>query len=1082
MQLRELYCPRHLFCAPGSIRILVAIAMTTFVGTAVGQSLTQLEVIGPREVLGGETATYTVRADYDNGMDFEVILCGDIYVDSEDYAQIDRFGQLTTVEVDSDQIVTVQASYTDGITLDAELEVTIIAASPLECDFPTYLWSRTVGGLEEDSGYGFATDGQGNVWVVGSFEGVVDFDPSNGVDIHESAGAEDVFVTRLDAHGAYRWTRTFGGIGSDPGRGIGLDSEGNAVVTGWFEQTVDFDPGPGIDPRSSNGGTDVFAVKLDTSGSYVWARTIGGALDDQSTDIAVDDWDNLVVSGYFQHQVDFDPTDGEDLRGAHGSRDIFLLKLDDDGLYEWAYTVGGLQADEGLAVAIDPDGNVWGTGRFRTMVDFDPGPGDDVHQAEGGTDVFVTRLSADGSYQGAQTFGGSSTDGAYDISAGSAGEVAITGYFWDTVDFDPSEGVDEHTSAGQSDLFVTRLRSDGSYRWTQTVGGLQSDEGLSLSVDPTGNVLTTGHFRGVVDFDPGEGTDERASNGGSDAFILKLRSNGSYEWAATAGGAGNDAGEGLVADGQGLIMLTGFFNGLVDFDPTEDGIDEHSSNGAADAFTLVVECAEPADDDDDDCASPTFLWAQSVGGPGEDSGYRFATDGHGNVWVVGSFEGTVDFDPTDDVDLHTSSGQEDAFVTRLNPDGSYGWTRTFGGLGSDISTGVGVDADANVFVTGSFEFVADFDPGPGIDMRLSNGGTDVFVVKLDAGGSEAWAHAVGGSENDEGADAAVDSWGDVVVTGHFRYQVDFDPTEGEDFRSSHGDRDIFILKLGGDAAYDWAYTVGGLQADEGLAVAVDPDGNVCGTGRFRRIVDFDPGLGDDSHQANGGTDVFVTRLGPDGSYEGAQTFGGPSTDGAYDISVSSAGELSVTGYFWATVDFDPTEGVDDHTSAGQSDIFVTHLGPDGTYRWTQTMGGPLLEEGLAASVDASGNTLVTGHFRGSVDFDPTQEVDEHTSAGGEDVFVLRLRSDGSYAWAVTVGGDGTDLGQGIATDPHGRIMLTGSFSGSADFDPSDGVDEHASNGAADVFILMLHCTSRWPHVIDSTDPIEAVDAHPIEPP
>jgi hypothetical protein len=1078
MQSRGVYVPGRLLCAPGSIRMLVAIAMTTFVATAAGQSLTQLEVIGPDEVLGGETAAYTVRAEYDNGMDFEVILCGDIYVDSEDYAQIDRFGQLTAVEVDSDQIVTVQASYTDGITLYAELQVTIIAASPLECEFPTYLWSRSVGGLGEDSGYGFATDGSGNVWVVGSFEGVVDFDPSDDVDIHESAGAEDVFVTRLDALGSHAWTRTFGGIGSDLGWSIGLDSEGNVVVTGCFEQTVDFDPGIGIDPRSSNGGRDVFAVKLDASGSYVWARTIGGALDDDGADIAVDDEDDVVLSGCFQHQVDFDPTDGEDLRGSHGSYDIFLLKLGEDGSYQWAYTVGGLQADEGLAVAVDPDGNVWGTGRFRTVVDFDPGPGDDVRRAVGGTDVFVTRLGADGSYQGAQTFGGPSTDGAYDISAGSTGEVAIAGYFWETVDFDPSEGVDEHTSAGQSDLFVTRLRSDGSYRWTQTVGGLGSDEGSSLSVDPTGNVLTTGHFRGVVDFDPGEGTDERASNGGSDAFVLKLRSNGSYEWAATAGGAGNDAGEGLVADGQGLIMLTGSFSGLVDFDPTEDGIDEHSSSGAADAFTLVVQCAEPADDDDD-CASPTFLWAQSAGGPGDDSGYRFATDGHGNVWVVGSFEGEVDFDPTDDVDLHTSSGEEDAFVTRLYPDGSYGWTRTFGGPGSDIGVGVGVDADANVFVVGSFELMADFDPGPGFDMRKSNGGTDVFVVKLDAGGSEAWAHAIGGSENDEGADAAVDSWGDVVVTGHFQYEVDFDPTQGDDLRSSHGDRDIFILKLGGDATYGWAYTVGGLQADEGLAVAVDTDGKVYGTGRFRRIVDFDPGLADDSHQANGGTDVFVTRLGRDGSYEGAQTFGGSSTDGAYDISVGGDGELSVTGYFWDAVDFDPTEGVDEHTSAGQSDIFVTHLGPEGTYRWTQTVGGPLLEEGLATSVDASGNTLVTGHFRGSVDFDPTLEVDEHTAVGGEDVFLLRLRPDGSYAWTVTLGGDGTDLGQGIATDPHGRIMLTGSFSGLADLDPSDGEEEHASNGAADVFIVMLRCTSRWPCDTGSTDPIEPVDIRAI---
>jgi hypothetical protein len=588
---------RCLFCAPSSLRILVVLAVTTFASTASAQSLIQLEIIGPSEVLGGETATYSMHATYDNDMYFEVTLCGDLSVDSEEYAQIDRFGRLETVEVDSDKTVTVWASFADGITLEAELEVTIIANSPLQCDFPTYVWSRAMGGLQEDAGHGFATDGSGNVWVVGSFEGRVDFDPGDGVDVHESAGAEDVFVTRLNPNGTYGWTCTFGGRGSDVGLGVAVAADQSVALTGWFEETVDFDPGPGIDLHTSNGGTDAFVVKLDEAGWQVWAHTIGGIQDDAGADIAVDVAGSVVATGHFRHQVDFDPTPGEEFHSSHGDRDIFLLKLGGDGAFGWAHTVGGLQADEGLAVAVGPEGVVWGTGRFRTIVDFDPGADSDTHRAEGGTDVFVTCLASDGSYTGTQTFGGPSTDGGYDISVGPGGEVAVTGYFWDTVDFDPSEqGVDEHTSGGQSDVFVTRLHADGSYRWTHTLGGSLVEEGLGVSVDPSDNTLVTGHFRGTVDFDCVEGGDEHTSAGGEDVFVMRLRPDSSYAWTITMGGQADDVGQSLATDADGRIMLTGSFSDLVDFDPG-DGIDNHLSHGGADVFALTLRCTRGTFDD-----------------------------------------------------------------------------------------------------------------------------------------------------------------------------------------------------------------------------------------------------------------------------------------------------------------------------------------------------------------------------------------------------------------------------------------------------------------------------------------------------
>jgi len=1058
------------------LALLLALACAA---PAAAQSLVEIEITGPAELLEGEVGRYTVHATYDNEMDFEVVLFADLSVSPEIYAGIDRFGLLTAEEVATDQIVTVHASFTDGITLEAEFDVTILSASPLQCDFPTYERTQTFGGSESDTGRGFATDAWGNTWVLGSFEGVVDFDPGDGEDIHEATGAEDVFVTRFDAQGSYRWTRTLGGSGSDLGWGIAVDDQANVIVTGSFQETVDFDPGPEAAPCTSNGGSDIFVLKLDESGAYVWVRTIGGILDDGSADVAVDDQNDVIAIGHFQHRVDFDPTDGEDVRGAGGGEDIFALKLGGNGSYQWAYTVGGLQADEALGVAADADGDVVLTGRFRRSFDFDPGDGQDVHQAIGGSDAFVTRLGPDGAYHWTYTAGGVSTDGAFDVSVTALGETALTGYFWETVDFDPSEGLDERTSAGQSDVFVTWLRPDGSYRWTRTFGGVESDDGLALSLDPTGNVLVAGQFRGAVDFDPDGTMDEHASNGGSDAFVAKLRSDGAYQWVATVGGEGNDAAAAITTDAQGLIRLAGSFQGVVDFDPTDDAVDERGSVGSSDVFTLDLQCGDPGEDDQEDCYSPAFLWAESVGGPQADSGYRVASDGCGGWWVTGAFQGTVDFDPGEECDLRSSAGQEDIFVTRLQSDGSCVWTQTFGGEGSDLGLGIGVDAQGSVFVTGLFESTVDFNPGPSTDLRTSNGGTDAFVVKLNGDGTHEWARSVGGAEDDEGTDLAVDPWGDVVVCGSYQHEVDFDPTASEDFHGSYGDRDIFVLKLGADGSYGWAYTVGGMQADEALAVTVDANGAVCGAGRFRRTVDFDPGPGVDSRRSAGGTDVFVTCLGRDCSYNWTRTIGGVSTDGAYGVSAGGDGEFFVTGYFWDAVDFDPTDGVDEHVSSGQSDVFVTKLGPDGTYGWTRTVGGPLIEEGLATQVDDSGGTLVTGHFRGSIDFDPTAQVDEHTSVGGEDIFLLKVRADGTYAWTATVGGVGNDWGQGIAWNPNGRIMLTGFFSEIVDFDTGDGVEECCSNGLTDAFGLALRC---WPGQSDREPNAELATKREIESP
>jgi hypothetical protein len=175
-------------------------------------------------------------------------------------------------------------------------------------------------------------------------------------------------------------------------------------------------------------------------------------------------------------------------------------------------------------------------------------------------------------------------------------------------------------------------------------------------------------------------------------------------------------------------------------------------------------------------------------------------DVNGNIFITGSFESTVDFNP-DLVgsNFQTSMSGEDVFLINLTQTCDYAWAKTFGGLGIwDEGHGLAIDAAGNIYITGMYEGVVDFDPGVGEDWHTSNGSTDIFVCKFDAGGSFKWAQTLGGDETvgiwDEGHGLAIDVSGNLFITGRFMGTVDFDPSISSDMRASINESDVFLVK------------------------------------------------------------------------------------------------------------------------------------------------------------------------------------------------------------------------------------------------------------------------------------------------
>ena len=452
---------------------------------------------------------------------------------------------------------------------------------------PNFEWAKNFGGSGFEQGNGIAVDNSGNVYTIGYFAGTSDFDPGPGIYSLTANGSADIFISKLDSMGNLVWARAFGSTDWDKGNSIALDNSGNIYATGFFSDTVDFDPGPGVFNLTSVGITDIFICKLDASGNYLWAKSVGGTDYDFGISIKTDDSGNVYTTGNFLDTVDFDPCAATYSITSMGTYDIFILKLDSSGNYIWVKTFGGQEPQSVSSIDVDASGNVYTTGYFYTSADFDPGPNVFYLISEGENDVFVSKLDSMGNFIWAKQFGNYDEDEGLSIATDNSGNVYTTGTFKVTVDFDPGQGGYNLISAGSEDIFISKLDSTGSFIWAKSFGNISVEKGLDITLDNSGNIYAVGQFTGTVDFDPGPGVFNLYSNGDYDLFICKLTSSGNLVWAKSMGALGVDLGGSIAVDDLNNVYTTGYFQSTVDFDPGP-GVHNLTASGMGDVFILKL--------------------------------------------------------------------------------------------------------------------------------------------------------------------------------------------------------------------------------------------------------------------------------------------------------------------------------------------------------------------------------------------------------------------------------------------------------------------------------------------------------------
>ena len=412
------------------------------------------------------------------------------------------------------------------------------------------------------------------------------------------------------------WNTFLGSWDYDGATGITLDESGNIYVTGYSYSIW----GTPVNPYA--GGSDVFVAKLDSNGSLVWNTFLGSSDNDFGNGITVDGSGNTYVTG------NSDSTWGSPLNSFSGGSDVFVIKLNNNGERQWNNFLGSSDNDVGNGITVDGSGNTYVTGDSYSAW------GTPLNSFSGGSDAFVIKLNTNGVRQWSTFLGSSNVDIGYGISIDGNGNTYVTGDSYATW------GTPVNAFMGFTDAFVTKLNSSGVRQWNTFLVSSGNDGGSGITVDGSGNIYATGWSSATW------GTPLNSFSGGSDAFVMKLNTNGVRQWNTFLGSSNNDFGYGITVDGSGNNYVTGYSNSTW-------GTPANPFAGGRDGFAAQLD------------SNGVRQWNTFMGTPRideeehSDFAGSIATDGNGNVYVSGY---SID---TWGTPVRPFTGASDAFVAKL---------------------------------------------------------------------------------------------------------------------------------------------------------------------------------------------------------------------------------------------------------------------------------------------------------------------------------------------------------------------------------------------------------------------------------
>ncbi len=506
---------------------------------------------------------------------------------------------------------------------------------------------------------------------------------------------------------ALEWTRHISGAGQELGTSLAIDNDDNVFLVGSFRDTIEINTVNGLERLISEGKEDMFIIKASPSGDIIWCKHIGGkaSLGGESMNvdpynvaffsIATDASGNVYITGEFKDTVDFDPGTGKEIRHTvyyeldtqnpemggliqDNYENTFLLKLNNDGDFQWVKTFSG-KPNSAYAISIDNnDQSIFIAGRFQDTIDVNEGKGTDLLISNHIFDIlqrppydaFIAKFDFDGKFIWAKQIGGNQrSNEAYGIHADEKGLIYITGQFSDMADFNSGNAklrvLNPSLSLGPH-IFVAKYDIKGNYIWSKAMGSMtlnRSTRGADITTDPSGNILLTGFYQGTGIFDPNnvnntnaQITGVRGMNAGLSCFVAKLDANGSFIWAKGLNGNYVDQGLAIATDDEGSVYTTGYFGGTGDFNPNHNP----PHNLEAPRQNVINTFISKLDSNGD------YKWARSIYG-GYSRGQDILVSPGRNVYVTGFFNDSADFNHQQGTAAQLKAKKNwDAYVVKLS--------------------------------------------------------------------------------------------------------------------------------------------------------------------------------------------------------------------------------------------------------------------------------------------------------------------------------------------------------------------------------------------------------------------------------
>jgi hypothetical protein len=466
-----------------------------------------------------------------------------------------------------------------------------------------------------------------------------------------------------------------------------------------------------------------------------------------------------------------------------------------------------------------------------------------------------------------------------------------------------------------------------------------------------------------------------------------------------------------------------------------------------------------------------FVWAKSFGSAGTgifsqsyDGANEIATDPSGNIIVAGTFNGTVDFDPSIFVSNLTSAGNDDVFIAKYNSSGNFMWVKQLGNTNQDNITDLKCDATGNIYFTGNFTGTVDFNPSASTLNLTAIGGSDIYAVKYDNNGNLIYAKAMGGTSGDYGWALDIDNSGALYLNGSFNGTADFDPSAATYTLTSNGLQDVFVTKLSNTGTFVWASKMGGPAADSPGDIELNTAENL-----LYMVCTFSNTItnGVTTFTSAGKQDVYMQRIpAASGGLNTAKTYGGTDNDYVSDLTIDASDNMYLTGSFAGLGDFDPSPAVAQLVvqTTGDNDAYLSKLSSSFVFSWVKQIESTSTDGGNKIKLDSDNNIYWLGYFTGpDTDLDPsvagTYTV-TNNGASNQDAFLIKFDPTANYVWGKNWGNASGVNAPALALDFQNNIYTCGDYFGTCDFDP-DPINSYSLTAnvyGTDAYMFKLSCT------------------------